>query len=102
MATSPDPIALAHAAASAIERLCCTLDDCAREVEERGGKRTARDMLAHDACVAASAIERLGDALPSKAARAELMEMIGGCVHGYVRPAWAIRVVRLATEVCNG
>jgi hypothetical protein len=108
MATSPDPIALAHAAASAIERLCCTLDDCAREVEGRGGERTARAQRDVDTAAATMALGSLYAAIGQLGTRranapcAELIEMVEGCRYGYVRPAWAIRVVQLATEVCGG
>lgn len=106
MATSRDPIALAHAAASAIERLCATLDDCAREVEARGGQRVARAQLAADKVSARAALRALAESLPpttlAERAADEIGEMAEGAACGFARPSWALRVVRLAQEVSHG
>lgn len=105
MATSPDPKALAHAAASAIEQLCATLDDCAREVEDRGGRKVARDRLGADRAVTLSALRQLVLALPQTsrgvAVANEIVEMSHGALNGYVRPWMAIRVVRIVQEVTH-
>lgn len=100
---TPDPVTLADAAASAISLLCATLDDCAREVQERGGQRVARSSLSSDQSAALSALRALARSLPSSAlagqAAEELGQMSEACALGFARPWMALRVVAIAAEV---
>ena len=101
-----DPIALAHAAAAAIETMCSTLDDRAREVDARGNQRTARSRMPDDRMAALLAVRALRSALPSttrgRQAKYELDEIRAGIIDGYARSRWALRVVTMTTEVTNG
>jgi hypothetical protein len=100
LAPTPDPVVLAHAAASAVTHLCSVLDDCAREVGDPGGQRTARWHLMPLARSAAfKALDGLANTLPPRSpARDEVLEIMAAVVGGYVRPAMAMRVVAIATE----
>ena len=97
---------LARAAADAVTQLCATLDDCAREVADRGGQRVARNALADDRKRAVRAFAYLSAAVyampacpPVTAACRELLDMSEGCQFGYVRPTWALRIMQIAAEV---
>lgn len=92
--TLPD---LCRAAATAIETLCATLRDCAREVEARGGQRVARGRLGKDKQRVDEALWALRCAAHGPL-RQEPHEMWQGVVDGYVRPTWALRLMQLAAE----
>lgn len=90
--TLPD---LCRTAATAIETLCATLRDCAREVEARSGQRVARNRRAGDTQVAVRALVKISlDATTS--IRVEIDGMTEGCWGGYVCPTWALRLMQLA------
>ncbi len=98
--TAPDPF---RAAADAVTQIAQTLDACAREVEARGGQRVARGMLDHDteqACHALFVVMNIGrDRGLSAEMRGELHEMSDGCLGGYVRGPWALRIMQMGAEV---
>jgi hypothetical protein len=94
-----DPVTLSHTAAAALTALCAAADDAAREVEAAGGQRTARDSLLPLARAnAVNALRALHSALPLPA----FAEIAEACAGGFVRPSWALWIVRLATEAHHG
>lgn len=96
--TLPD---LCRVAATAIETLCATIRDCAREVETRDGRRVARGRLDADTDHASNKLARVLSAyrtpLPLLMQR-EIVDMIDGCREHYVRPTWALRLMQLAAD----
>ena len=102
--TPPRPILdMAREASARITALCETRDDCAHEVEGRGGKRSARVNLPSiiDAAVS-TLLEMALDGRIPLAMRVEFGDMAEGCRAGYVRESWALRVMRMAAEVARG
>lgn len=92
--TMPD---LCRAAADAVTRLCATLRDCAREVEERKGCRVARGSLIEHTGAAVVALRRVLSARQwSLIDFREIDDMIGGCSAHYPREAWALRLLQMA------
>lgn len=94
--TMPD---LCRVAADAVTRLCATLRDCALEVEERKGKIEARRRLARERSAAADAIESVyyqGTDQATQEFTKEIFDIAGGCRDGYVREAWALRLLQMA------
>lgn len=97
--STPDPF---RAAADAVTQLAQTLAACAREVETREGKRVARraramDIQATHVALVGAMMALHGDVNTPDAK--EIAEMIEGCSFGYVREAWAARIVQMGAEV---
>lgn len=88
----------ARVAAAAITAALDTERRAANEVEARGGERSARMTLEADRRAAWRAVLDLAAAAPPGVAL-ELAEMAEAARLGYARPAWALRVVQIATEV---
>lgn len=90
----------ARVAAAAITAALDTERRAANEVEARGGDRSARMTLEADRRAAWRALYALAHTVPpdSLFELFELAEMAEGVSLGVARPAWALRVVQIATE----
>jgi hypothetical protein len=96
-------------AADALAAYIETRTDAAREVEARGGKRTARGILSLDTGAAVNATNALALALSRPSVLGgmgietltEVCDMAEGIADGYARDAWVLRILRIAAEAAE-
>ncbi len=91
-------LAAARHAVELLEMALATETDAAREVEARGGKRTARGILAQDRRNAAHAVMIFGAMVHRGGSVDEFADMAAAITGGYARETWGLRLLRIVAE----